>query len=158
MSKLFDPIEIFRALARNEVSFVTVGGIAVQAHGGQRMTRDLDIVIATSSANLERLAAALTEIDARIVGPAGKKTARVPNAAMLGSSDLWHLETDYGFLDVMTLPAGAGTFEEMDSRAIRVALSDVTIPISSKEDLITLKSRSHRSQDIADVRLLESLK
>jgi hypothetical protein len=38
----FDARELFRALARHDVAYVTVGGIAVQAHGGQRLTQDLD--------------------------------------------------------------------------------------------------------------------
>jgi hypothetical protein len=38
---LFDPREILLALARHAVSYVVVGGIAVQAHGGQRLTQDL---------------------------------------------------------------------------------------------------------------------
>jgi hypothetical protein len=36
----FQPRELFRALARHEVEYVTVGGIAIQAHGGQRVTQD----------------------------------------------------------------------------------------------------------------------
>ena len=32
---------MFRALARHEVEYVTIGGVAIQAYGGQRMTQDL---------------------------------------------------------------------------------------------------------------------
>lgn len=39
----FDARELFAALARHEVDYVTIGGIAVLAHGGQRVTQDLDI-------------------------------------------------------------------------------------------------------------------
>lgn len=40
----FDPAALFDALARHAVEYVTVGGVAVQAHGGQRLTQDLDIL------------------------------------------------------------------------------------------------------------------
>lgn len=45
----FDASELFRALARHDVAYVTIGGMAIQVYGGQRMTRDLDVTIASSS-------------------------------------------------------------------------------------------------------------
>jgi hypothetical protein len=54
----FHPRELFQALARHGVEYVTVGGVALQAHGAQRLTRDLDVVIATSKENLDRLGSA----------------------------------------------------------------------------------------------------
>jgi hypothetical protein len=52
----FDAGELFRALARHDVAYVTIGGMAVQAYGGQRVTQDLDVTIASSSENYARLA------------------------------------------------------------------------------------------------------
>jgi len=37
----FDARELFRALAHHDVEYVTIGGIAIQAYGGQRLTQDL---------------------------------------------------------------------------------------------------------------------
>jgi hypothetical protein len=51
----FDARELFRALAHRDVEFVTIGGIAIQAYGGQRLTQDLDVAIAPSTDNLARL-------------------------------------------------------------------------------------------------------
>jgi hypothetical protein len=34
----FAALELFRALGRHEVEYVTVGGVAIQAYGGQRWT------------------------------------------------------------------------------------------------------------------------
>lgn len=33
----FDARELFKALAHHKVQYVTIGGIAIQAHGGQRL-------------------------------------------------------------------------------------------------------------------------
>jgi hypothetical protein len=153
----FDARELFRALASHEVEYVIVGGIAIQAHGGQRVTRDLDVVIATSTENVARLAAALADLDARILGPNGERSRSVPNAALLGSSDQWHLVTDQGLLDVLTLPAHLGSFEDVRARAHKVALGHLTIPVAHREDLLRMKRAAGRPQDLADVRLLESL-
>lgn len=153
----FDARELFAALERHRVEYVTIGGIAIQAHGGQRLTQDLDIAISPAPANLERLANALAEIDARILGPDGKRSSSTPTASLLGSSDQWHLITDHGALDVVTLPAHLGPFEEMLGRAHRTPLGDLTVPIAHREDLLRMKRASGRPQDQEDVELLEAL-
>lgn len=153
----FDARALFAALARHEVAYVTIGGIAIQAHGGQRLTQDLDIAIAASRENLERLAAALEELDARILGADGRRSSAPPSPALLASSDQWHLITGHGPLDVITLPARLGRFEEMLARAHPTPLGDLTIPIAHRDDLLEMKRASARPQDLADVRLLEAL-
>lgn len=153
----FDARELFAALARRGVEYVAIGGIAVQAHGGQRLTQDLDIAIATSAENLERLGTALEEIDARMLGPEGQRSKSVPNVALLAASDQWHLITEHGRLDVVTLPAALGRFEDMRARAHEVPLGDLTVAIASRGDLIAMKRAAGRPQDLADVDLLESL-
>jgi hypothetical protein len=52
-----DPARAFGALSRFEVEFVLVGcGLAAQARGATRLTKDLDICPAWTTENLERLA------------------------------------------------------------------------------------------------------
>lgn len=152
----FDARELFRALGRHDVEYVTIGGVAVQAYGAERVTRDLDVAIAASNENIDRLAAALQDLDARILGPDGKRSRSVPTPAMLGSSDQWHLICAHGRLDVLTLPAHLGRFEDMRARAHEVALSDVTVAIAHRDDLLKMKRAAGRPQDLADVRLLEA--
>lgn len=153
----FDPRELFKALSRHNVEYLTIGGIAIQAHGGQRLTQDLDVAIAASTENIARLADALLELDARIVGPNGERSQLVPNARLLASSEQWHLITAHGPLDVLTPPAHLGSFEEMRARAHEVTLGDLSIPIAHRDDLLKMKRAAGRPQDLADVELLESL-
>ncbi len=153
----FDARELFAALARHDVDYVTIGGIAIQAHGGQRLTQDLDIAIATSAENLERLAKALVEVDARILGPDGQHSASTPSASLLGSSDQWHLITTHGPLDVVMLPAHLGPFEELRARAHQTPLGNLTVPIANRQDLLKMKRAAARPQDLVDVELLEAL-
>jgi hypothetical protein len=153
----FDARELFRALAHRGVEYVTIGGIAIQAYGGQRLTQDLDVTIAASTDNLARLASALLDLDARILGPDGQRSRSVPTAPLLASSDQWHLITVHGSLDVLTLPAHLGSFADMRARAHEVPLGDLTVPIAHREDLLKMKRAAGRPQDLADIRLLESL-
>jgi hypothetical protein len=153
----FDAHELFRALAAHDVDYVTIGGVAIQAHGGQRFTQDLDVAVAATSENLKRLAAALLDLDARILGPEGQRSRTVPTAPLLASSDQWHLITVHGQLDVITLPAHLGSFADMRARAHEIPLGDLSIPIAHRTDLLEMKRTAGRPQDLADVRLLESL-
>ncbi len=153
----FDARELFKALALHHVEYVTIGGIAIQAHGGQRLTQDLDVAIAASTDNLTRLANALVDLDARILGPGGQRSLSVPSAPLLGSSDQWHLITLHGPLDIVTLPAHLGSFADMRSRAHEVPLGELSIPIAHRDDLLKMKRAAGRPQDLADIQLLESL-
>lgn len=56
VTETFDARAIFAALAAHDVSYVTVGGVALQAHGAQRLTQDLDIVFDPAPENARRLA------------------------------------------------------------------------------------------------------
>jgi hypothetical protein len=153
----FDARELFRAFARYDVDYLTIGGIAIQAHGGQRLTQDLDVAIAASTDNVARLSAALLDLDARILGPNGQRSRSVPSAPLLASSDQWHLITVHGPLDILTLPAHLGSFEDMRARAHEVPLGDLSIPIAHRDDLLKMKRAAGRPQDLADIQLLESL-
>ncbi len=62
----FQPEEILRALERHAVRYIVIGGIAATLHGSPLRTGDLDICPARDRDNLERLAAALAEIRARV--------------------------------------------------------------------------------------------
>lgn len=154
---LFDPREILLALARHAVSYVVVGGIAVQAHGGQRLTQDLDIAVPSDRENYTRLAAALVDIDARILGPEGRRSTGPPSAPLLASGDLWQLDSDHGLVDVIVLPAALGKFALWRERAHEVDLGDVAVPVAARADLIAMKRSSGRPQDLEDVDLLEGL-
>jgi hypothetical protein len=57
--------ELLRTLARHNVRFVTIGGVAGILHGSATLTRDLDIVYDRDRENIHRLALALSELQAR---------------------------------------------------------------------------------------------
>lgn len=153
----FHPREILRALARHEVVYVVVGGVAVQAHGGQRLTQDLDLVVPPDRENYDRLAAALTDLDARILGQEGQRSAAPPSAGLLASGELWHLDSDHGMVDVIVLPAALGAFDAVRERAHEVELGDVVVPVAARGDLIAMKQASGRPRDLEDIALLEGL-
>ena len=66
MPEPLQPQELLEALARHQVEYVLIGGLAAALHGSSALTNDADICPEPSHENLDRLAAALRHIDARI--------------------------------------------------------------------------------------------
>jgi predicted nucleotidyltransferase len=131
--------EILEALARGGVEFVVVGGIAVQAHGYIRSTRDVDIVSSPTPAAAGRLCQALSALGAEEVGR---------------TEHLTRFETRAGRLDVIDLEEAAGatrSFEEFRSRALVVNLDGVEIPVAGLDDLVRMKRAAGRPHDLADI-------
>ncbi|HLF44750.1 MAG TPA: hypothetical protein VJA46_14660, partial [Acidimicrobiia bacterium] len=62
----FDPVAALRVLVEHQVEFLLVGGVAARLRGAPMLTQDVDITPSTDRDNLERLAAALKELDARL--------------------------------------------------------------------------------------------
>lgn len=63
-AKVFRPQRILEILAKHEVEFILIGGVATALHGAPFPTADVDIVPALETSNLDRLAAALNDLDA----------------------------------------------------------------------------------------------
>ena len=62
----FDPDRILAILDAHRVEYLLVGGLAARAYGAERRTADVDCVPSTTMENLERVAAALRELGARL--------------------------------------------------------------------------------------------
>jgi hypothetical protein len=137
----FSPQEIFAALHRHGVDYVTIGGVAANAHGSRRLTLDVDIVPAPDESNYGRLAAALDELDA----PALAVDSGLARANVL------KLATAVGDLDVLNGAPGAPPYEDLRKRAVEVAVRGTPVRIASLDDLIAMKRASGRPQDLRDI-------
>jgi hypothetical protein len=147
-----DAERILRALAEHEVAYVLIGGLAVQTHGHVRTTNDADVIPAPDPANLERLAAALRSLGARVLNP-GEEGTEI-DAQMLTRATLWQFATRDGGVDVMHEVPGGRSFEELSEAALRVRLGDVDVPVVSLDDLVQMKLARGRPVDLADVAAL----
>src|SRR5947199_224269 len=92
-------VEILKVLSRHGVELILVGGIAAVLEGAAISTFDMDIVFLRTDENMRRLLAALLELDARYLDPAGRHI--VPDAEKLASLRMHRLITSLGPLDVM---------------------------------------------------------
>lgn len=156
-----DPVRIFEALERHEVEYLTIGGVAVNAHGHVRNTRDVDILIEWSAENTQRLAAALTELDAKLFGVDADLLDVDPHDPEdLLNGGNFTLRTVAGGLDLFDpgeIPGGR-PYEEMRPRAVEAVVEGVRIRAVGFDDLIRLKREAGRDRDLEDVATLLAAK
>ena len=147
-----DAEHILRALAEHGVEYVLIGGLAVQTHGHVRTTNDADLIPAPDPANLERLAAALRSLDARILNPGEEDTS--VDAKMLAKATIWQFASRDGGIDVLHEVPGGRPYAELSDRALHVQLGDIDVPVVDLDDLIRMKLVRGRPVDLADVAAL----
>lgn len=149
---------IFACLDRHGVQYVLIGGLAAVLHGSPLPTLDADICPSHRADNLERLAAALDELDARIRTPDAAEGVPFPrDAAFLGGVALLDLVTRAGDLDVAFTPAGTDGFDDLNARGIPMIIRGVTVTVAALEDVIRSKEAAGRPKDRRTLPVLHEL-
>jgi hypothetical protein len=147
-----DAERILRVLAEHGVDYVLIGGLAVQTHGHVRTTNDADLIPAPNPGNLKRLAAALRDLDARVIN-VGEEGIAI-DAKMLPRATIWQFVTRDGGIDVMHEVPGGRPYAELSDRALHVRLGDIDVPVVDLDDLIQMKLARGWPVDLADVAAL----
>lgn len=148
--------ELIATLARHEVEYLVIGGVAVQVHGHRRTTMDLDVTPDPDPENLRRLGAALAELEARPADAvASEAEVPVSDAERLAiAAIIPPLLTRHGEIHVLKEPKGARDFGEMRERALVVELDGAEVAIVALDDLIRMKRATGRPVDRDDVEAL----
>jgi hypothetical protein len=150
-----DPRPMLGVLEDHAVDYLVVGGLAVVAHGHQRLTLDLDIYPAPDAANMARLAAALRDLDAAAVGTHGERLEldlSHPESLALGND---FLVTKHGAMDLVNGPTpDLKRYRRLDAASVAVTVAGHEIKVISKADLLAMKRESGRPKDLSDIAAL----
>lgn len=154
-----DPFCLFEVLARHNVDLVVVGGTGAVLHGSPMATFDVDIVPSRRRDNLENLATALVDLEARIRSPQDPDGVRFdPHPELLASIVMLDMTTRCGDLDLTFEPTGTGGYDDLAPRAVRIDLDGVSVNVASLDDIIGSKRAADRPKDRAALPLLEALR
>ena len=141
--------KLLAKLARADVKFIIVGGVAVALNGFLRTTEDVDILIESSADNVMRLLNAL--------GNFGEGHARELSRTDFSDSEgAIRIIEDFP-LDVFTMMRGK-RYADLVGSTKTTRIDDVEVRYLNSEALIALKSDSQRDQDRIDVSALRALK
>jgi predicted nucleotidyltransferase len=135
---------LVRSLDSNGVEYLLIGGFALAAHGYQRATTDIDLMVANTAEAGARMKAALMVL---------------PDQAAKDLEPEWFTEGenirvgDEFIVDIM-LNANGQTYETLKKYAQMVDLEGVTIRTVSLEGLLLTK-RTKREKDQQDCVVIE---
>lgn len=153
-------LDLFKALHKERVAYVLVGGLAVNFHGVERATMDVDLTLAMDNTNLQRFLKAATKLKL-------KPTLPVPLAALCDEKQInewirtkhliaFSLHSPSGTLptvDIIVRPKVS--FKKMHRDRIEKNLSGVAVRFACVNDLIALKTGTGRQQDASDIKALK---
>lgn len=147
--------ELLERLVEAEIAFVLVGGLAVNAWGHLRATRDVDLVPEPSPGNLERLATVLERHGGRVEVEDGRLAASAIRL-FLKVGDRTLVSTDLGEVDVLQGLPQIPSYSELSKDAVEADLGGLRVRVCSLEALLAMKRASTRERDREDLALLES--
>lgn len=160
--KPLDLPRLLQALTEAGVEFVVVGGLAVIAHGYQRVTTDLDICYARDQNTARALLRALRSLNAQFLDDQYRPHPLPTGFRTLQRGGVFTFTTDAGELDCMTAPDGTTGYEDLIAGARVFAFRGMVAHVASLEDLIRMKEASgkkeRRAKDRDDLEVLRHLR
>ena len=166
-SELPDLSRIADALARHQVDYLLVGGVAARAHGADRLTYDVDCLPARTEGNLDRLAMAMRDLHARlrVEGLSDEEAERLPvhvSGSTLARLEISTWRTDAGDFDVLAgIPDGRGrrlSYADLTARAADLELDGTIVRVAALDDVIASKEWADRPKDRAALDELRALR
>ena len=148
-----DVTAILDTLERHSVEYVVIGGFATELHDvAIPPTRDIDLTPSTDPDNLERLAEAMREMQARFrVFGGPSEGVDIPGgltADWLAQMVTVTLTTDAGPVDIVLHPDGTDGYDDLVHGRLLISYEDRTVPVASLEDIIRSKEAAGREKDL----------
>jgi len=154
--------DLIKLLADAGIDFVLVGGLAAALQGYQRVTMDIDVVLAMEEGNLKRLVAAAKAAGLRPVAPVDIETLTQP-----GLLEQWHNEKGMlafslyspdqvaTVMDILIKPVVP--YADLRRAASLVGLGPLSVPVASIDHLIAMKTATGRGKDLIDIEELRKI-
>ena len=153
-------LELFRTLQEERVGYLVVGGLAINLHGVERATMDVDLVLAMNDANLRCFLNAATRLKLNPILPVplqslcdAKQLDAWAHEKRLIAFSLHSATPNLPTVDIIVRPAIP--YERMFRNRIEKDIGGVRLNVASIDDLIELKTGTGRKQDASDIEALK---
>ena len=137
---------LLKPLVDHGVDFVVIGGMAGIALGSNYPSFDLDVMYERGRANIQRLVAALRELDVRLRG-APPDLPFLLDARTIENGANFTFITSHGDIDVLADVAGVKGYEPVAGRAVEREIAGLPVKVASIDDLIAMKRAANRPKD-----------
>jgi len=154
---------IVKALNEAGVQYLIVGGLAVAAHGYERFTQDVDLVIGLEPDNIINGLCALGRIGYQMTIPVTPEDFADP-----ANREAWRREKNMIVLKLWSdahrrTPVDVFVYEPFDfpsehaAAKWEIVLGDVRAPVVSYKTLLAMKAQAGRDRDLLDIKSLRKL-
>lgn len=150
--------KLLEILLENNVDFVLIGGFAAVVHGSTLVTQDLDICMAMSPENIEKLRIILQDYHPWHRMNKAAKLSFLDHPESIDGLNNIYLQTDLGILDILSETQPAGDFESIKKNSIEIPLYGHKCRVISIDDLIKVKEKMNRPKDIQAVQELKKIR
>jgi len=157
---LFEPI--LEALNRAGVRYVVVGGVAVVLHGYARLTADLDLAVDLEPGEAAKAIDTLVELGLVPIAPVDPSGFADPKvrAAWIAEKNMqvFSMRDPRDPLRLVDLfVEHVIDFKQLWRRSELLDLAETTVRVASIPDLVAMKRKAGRPQDLADIEALEAI-
>lgn len=159
MDRTFHDMFIERVVAglRQEgVRFAIAGGYAVALHGAVRATADVDLIVALSEENLVAAESALNRLGLRSRLPVKADEVFRFRQEYIRNRNLiaWSFVNHANPVEIVDIIL---TEDLRTMKLDAIVIGQLEFPVVSRADLIRMKEKSARPQDLEDVKALRSI-
>lgn len=147
--------QLLERLVEAEISFVLVGGLAMNAWGYLRATRDIDVVPGPDAENLAKLDGVLKDIGGKVEVDDGLLDSNAISI-FLRTGDRTLVVTDLGRVDILQGLPQIPSFAALDAQAVDVDMDGLAVRVCSLSHLLEMKRASERPRDRDDLEALEA--
>lgn len=156
-------LDLFSELQKNEVRYLVVGGIAINLHGVERATMDVDLVLAMDEDNLRRFLRAANSlalkpslpVQLEALADARQVEDWVQKRRLIAFS-LRPPSRSAPSIDIVVRPKVP--FDTMYQNRLEKEIGGVRLSVASIDDLIALKTDTGRNQDASDIVALNKVR
>lgn len=141
-----------QVLVRHDVRFIVVGGVAAVLHGVPLYTGDVDVLYALDEANVDRMFAAVEELESRFRSRPDLQPAR----SHLASRGHKLLQTKHGSVDVLGFIGQDRSYEDLLPGTVKLQVAGLTLTVLDLTTLIAVKEELGHEKDLAALPLLKA--
>ncbi len=148
---------VIKSLNQHKVQYALVGGYAVALHGAVRGTVDIDVVVALNLRSFRQTENALNNIGLKSRLPVAADEVFNFREEYINNRNLiaWSFTNPDNPLEIVDIII---TEDVKQIKSITKTFNGSKIKIAAIDELIKMKKKSGRKQDIEDINALEKLK
>ena len=155
-------VKVFQLLNKHKVRYLVAGGVATVLYGNPRFTKDLDLFVDLEEKNLRKLVEVfeLLKFNPRIPVKAEEFVSQKTRERWIrekGMLAFTFINPKNPFENVDILLSSPISFQHAYRRKKMFRSEGVHIPTVSRGDLIQMKNKAGRAQDLYDVAILEAV-